>query len=347
MPEQQYVGLDVSQQQTYLCVIDADGGRRWQGKCASTPAAIVAMVREHAPEAVRVALETGPLSTWLWHGLRDAGIPVVCLHARQAAAALSLQINKTDANDAAGLAQIVRTGWYRPVAVRSLDSHRVQTLLAARRKLVAMRTGTSNQIRGLLKTFGIVLGPGKGGTFAVQVGAQMPEDPTVREAITALLAAWTALSIEKAKLDRSLQRLARASRVCERLATVPGVGAITALCFVAAVDDPHRFRRATDLGAYLGLTPTRYQSGDVDRAGSISKNGDRLLRSYLFEAANVVLTRSRSDCAVRSWGLRVAKRSGPRKAKVAVARKLAVIMLRIWLDETTFVPHGRLSPVAV
>lgn len=346
MTEKQYVGLDVSQQQTFVCVIGEDGRRQWQGKCASTPAAIVAIVQQRAPQAIRVALETGPLSTWLWHGLRDAEVPVVCLHARQVAAALSLQINKTDANDAAGLAQIVRTGWYRPVAVKSLASHRLQTLLAARCKLVTMRTATYNQIRGLLKTFGVVLGPGKGGTFAAQVRAKLPEDPTVREAITALLSVWQTLSTEKVRLERTLQQLARASDICQRLATVPGVGPITSLCFVAAIDDPHRFRRATDVGAYLGLTPTRYQSGEVDHSGGISKSGDRLLRSYLFEAANVVLTRSRTGCAVRSWGLRLAKRSGSRKAKVAVARKLALIMLRIWLDQTVFSPQGRITCVA-
>ncbi len=346
MTTKQYVGLDVSQQTTYVCVIGEDGRRQWQGKCASTPETIGTLIRERAPRAVQVALETGPLSTWLWHGLHDAGFPVVCLHARQAAAALSLQINKTDTNDAAGLAQIVRTGWYRPVAVKSLNSHRVQALLAARRNLVNMRTATSNQIRGLLKTFGVVLGPSKGATFATAVRTRTPEDPMVREAIGALLTVWQSLSTEKAKLERTLRRLAGASDVCRRLSTIPGVGAITSLCFIATIDQPQRFRRATDVGAYLGLTPTRYQSGQVDRAGSISKSGDRLLRGYLFEAANVILTRSRSQCAVRSWGLRVTRRSGPRKAKVAVARKLAIIMLRIWLDDSSFDPQGRSAQAA-
>jgi transposase len=346
MTEKQYVGLDVSQQQTFVCVINEGGRREWQGKCATTPEAIVAIVRQRASRAVGVALETGPLSTWLWHGLRNAGIPAVCLHARQAAAALSLQINKTDTNDAAGLAQIVRTGWCRPVAVKSLASHRLQTLLAARRKLVTMHTATYNQIRGLLKTFGVVLGPGKGGTFEAQVRAKLPDDPPVREAIAALLSVWKTVSAEKLRLERTLQRLARASDVCQRLATVPGVGTITSLCFVAAIDDPHRFRRTSDVGAYLGLTPTRYQSGEVDRSGRISKNGDRLARSYLFEAANALLTRSRIRCALRTWGLRLAKRSGARKARVAVARKLALILLRIWLDETVFSAQGRIAHVA-
>jgi transposase len=283
-------------------------------------------------------METGPLSIWLWHGLRALDVPIDCLHARHVAAALSLQVNKTDANDAHGIAQVVRSGWYRAVGVKSLQSCRVRALLSARGQLVAIRTGLYNQIRGLLKTFGVVLGAGLGGTFEAAVVTQCPDDPMVRDAIGALLAAWRVAGERKRELERQLVRLARGHEACRRMATVPGVGAITALTFVTTLDDPTRFRRSTDVGAFLGLTPKRYQSGEVDVAGRVSKAGDRTARSLLFEAANAVVTRLRKDSALRRWGLQLGARVGARKAKVAVARKLAIILHRIWLDGTEFDP---------
>jgi transposase len=332
-----YVGLDVSQKETEICVVDSDGWRTWRGKCPSQPECIAAMLREHAPDAARVGMETGPLSIWLWHGLRALGIPIDCIHARHVAAALSLQVNKTDANDAHGIAQVVRSGWYRAVAVKSLQSCRLRALLSARGELVAIRTTLYNQIRGLLKTFGVVLAPGKGGTFEQAVLTRCPTDPLVRGAIGALLAAWRVVGERKRALELQLVRLARSSEACRRMVTIPGVGAITALTFVTTIDDPRRFPRSTDVGAFLGLTPRRYQSGEVDIAGRISKAGDRTARSLLFEAANALMTRVRRESALRRWGLQLIARIGSRKAKVAVARKLAIIMHRIWLDGTEFV----------
>ncbi|MBB5696455.1 IS110 family RNA-guided transposase [Muricoccus pecuniae] len=331
-----YVGLDVSQKETEICIVDAEGRRTWRGKCPSRPDAIAEVLGQRAPGAIKVGMESGPLAIWLWHGLKALGVPIECLHARHVAAALSLQVNKTDTNDAHGIAQVVRSGWYRPVAVKSMQSCRVRAILAARRQLVEVRTGLYNQIRGLLKTFGVVLGAGTGGTFERAVDAECPDDPMVRDAIGALVCAWKAAGEQKVALERQLVRIARDQDVCRRLATVPGVGAITSLTFVTALDDPTRFRRSCDVGAYLGLTPKRYQSGEVDLAGRISKAGDRTARSLLFEAANALMTRVRKDCALRSWGLSLAKRIGSRKAKVAVARKLATILHRIWLDGTEF-----------
>lgn len=331
-----YVGLDVSQKETEICVIDAEGRRTWRGKCPSRPEAIADVLGQRAPGAAKVGMETGPLAIWLWHGLKALGIPIECLHARQVAAALSLQVNKTDTNDAYGIAQVVRSGWYRPVAIKSMHSCRVRAILAARRQLVEVRTSLYNQIRGLLKTFGVVLNPGTGGTFERAVNAECPDDPLVRDAVAALLCAWKVAGERKVALERQLVRIAREQDVCRRLATVPGVGAITSLTFVTALDDPTRFRRSCDVGAYLGLTPKRYQSGEVDLAGRISKSGDRTTRSLLFEAANALMTRVRKACALRDWGLGLAKRIGSRKAKVAVARKLATILHRIWLDGTEF-----------
>jgi transposase len=333
-----YVGLDVSQKDTEICVVDQEGRRVWRGRCRSRPESISEALQRHAPVPARVGMETGPLAIWLWHGLRALGVPVDCLHARHVAAALSLQVNKTDANDAHGIAQLVRAGWYRPVAVKSMQSCRIRAVLSARSQLVAMRTGLYNQIRGLMKTFGVVLAPGKGATFEAEVLAGCPTDPLVRDAITALLAAWRVAGERKRALELQLVRLARGSDTCRRMATVPGVGAITALTFVTAIDGPGRFRRSSDVGAFLGLTPRRYQSGEVDLVGRISKAGDRPARSLLFEAANALLTRVRHESSLRTWGLKLSAKIGSRRAKTAVARKLAVILHRIWLDGTEFDP---------
>jgi transposase len=333
---EQYVGLDVSQKETVICVIDGNGKRLWEGVCSSTPEAMTAALRRKAPQAVKIGMETGPLAVWHWHGLRDAGLPVVCLHARHAKAALSVQLNKTDANDAFGLAQIVRTGWYREVEVKSMESHKLRLLLAARARLVSMRTTLYSQIRGLLKTFGVVLRAGKGRTFERLVVRGVPADRHVQLVIESLLATWRHLSEELRKFDREIVKASSANPTCQRLMTVPGVGPVTALSYVTTVDDPKRFTKSKDVGAYLGLTPRRYQSGEVDHSGRISKCGDRMTRSLLFEAAGVLLCRNKRASVLKSWGLRLIRRVGFAKARVAVARKLAVLMHRMWIGEMVF-----------
>jgi transposase len=337
---EQYVGLDVSQKESTVCVIDGDGKRVWQGSCLSTPDAMAEVVRKKAPQAIKVAMETGPLAVWHWHELKAAGVPIVCIHARHAKAALSMQINKTDANDAFGLAQIVRTGWYRPVDMKSMESHKLRLLVAARARLVSMRTGLYSQIRGLLKTFGVVLGPGKGGSFEQLVLRGVPNDRYVKLVIESLLSTWRHLTTELKKFNREIERAARAIPACRRLMTVPGVGSLTSVAYATTVDDPRRFRRSKDLGPYLGLTPRKYQSGEVDRTGSISKCGDRMTRSLLFEAAGVLLFRNRQTSALRDWGLKLSRRAGTRKARVAVARKLAVLLHRLWMNECVFEAYG-------
>jgi transposase len=229
-------------------------------------------------------------------------------------------LNKTDVNDAFGIAQVVRSGWYRPVAIKSLQSCRIRALLSARSELVAIRTTLYNQIRGLLKTFGVVLAAGKGGTFERAVLTRCPADPLIRSAIDALLEAWRVAGERRQRLDSQLLRLARTHEACQRMITIPGVGAITALTFTTAIDDPNRFSRSTDVGAFLGLTPRRYQSGEVDISGRISKSGDRMARSLLFEAANALMTRVRKDCALPLGAAidgsdRVAKGEGRRGAQ--------------------------------
>lgn len=322
----QYVGLDVSQKETAICVIDDAGARLWEGTCRTSPDTIADILKKRAPRATRVGMETGPLAVWHWHAFRQLGVPVVCLHARQAKAALSLQANKTDRNDAHGLAQLVRSGWYRAVAMKSLDSHELRAMLHARQRLVGMRTMLYNQVRGLLKTFGIVSPPGKGVTFLTLVEASASRVAGLQLAVEALLNTWREVQQQVRTLDRAPQRATEEREVCRRWMRMPGVGPLTAIAFYTAIDDPARFRRSKDVGPYLGLTPKRYQSGEVDHAGGISRCGDRLTRSLLFEAAGVLLSRTRAPSALKDWGHAIARRSGYGKARVAVARKIGIIL---------------------
>lgn len=334
---EQFVGLDVSQDITHVCVIGSNGRIDWQGTCLSTPEGISGAIRAKAPNAIRIGLESGPLSTWHWHALKADGLPIVCLDARHAKAALNMQMNKTDKNDAHGLAQIVKAGWYREVGVKSLDSHTVRSMLGARAQLVSMRVEVSNQIRGMLKTFGVVLRRRDGLSFETLVReACAPNAGRVGHTVHALLTVYSGLKQQILCLDRELARYARGSATCRRLMSIPGIGLLTAIAFITAIDDPVRFAKSSSVGAYLGLTPRRYQSGEADHTGKISKCGDPLVRAYLFEAATTLLTRVEKWSALKAWGLRVAKRSGMKKAAVAVARKMAVIMHRMWSTGESF-----------
>jgi transposase len=336
MEQQLFVGLDVSQKLTYVCVVDITGKIIWQGKCSSVPETVAEVVREKAAAAVRIGFECGPLSTWFWHALSKMGLPVVCLDARHAKQALMMQVNKTDKNDAHGLAQIVRTGWYKEVGVKSLASHTVRSILGARSQLVGMRTETTNHIRGILKTFGIVLSGLSGQAFERRVREHAEGEGMLADTLRAMLAVYKNLNEQIAVFDRRINGYAKESPVCRHLMTIPGVGRLTAAAFVTAIDDPAKFRKSRHVGAFFGLTPRTEQSGETDKKKGISKWGDALVRSYLYEAANVLLTRVEKWSALKAWGLRIAKRSGMKKARVAVARKLAVIMHRMWLTGEEF-----------
>jgi len=332
----EYVGLDVSMEETSVCILDDAGSTVWEGTVDSEPEAIVRMLHRRAPNAVKVGLETGPTSTWLWHELRSAGVAVICVDARHAQAALSMRLNKTDRNDAAGLAQLMRMGWYREVQVKRLAAHGDGALLASRALLVKQRCELENQIRGLLKNIGLRAKATKGNAFERDVRALAVRSAMLKDVILPLLAAWSALRLQIAVLTGGVQKRAKESAVCRRLMTMPGVGPLTSLAFSAAIDDPARFRHSASVGAYVGLTPRRYASGEIDRMGRISRCGDALMRSYLYEAANIMLTRSRKENPLRSWGAKLAKRAGYKKARVALARKMAVVLHRMWLDGTDF-----------
>jgi transposase len=331
-----YVGLDVSLKLTAICIVDWTGKIVREGAVTSDPEAIAAFVKSHAPQVARIGLEAGATSTWLWTELDKMGLPVVCIDARHAKAALKMQINKSDRNDAVGIARIMQCGWYKEVRVKDLDSHAIKALLVSRALLVKIKRDIENQIRGLLKNLGLVIGRAKMNVFAVRAAELTEDRPELAAAVEPLLKARDAIEQQIADFDRKVMRLARNDAQVRRFMTTPGVGAITALCFLATVDDPTRFKKSRSVGAYLGLTARRYASGEIDWTGRISKCGDAMLRSYLYEAANVLLTRVAKRSALKAWGIRLAKRSGLRKAKVAVARKLAVILHRMWVDSTEF-----------
>jgi transposase len=333
---EQYVGLDVSLKLTAICIVDRTGKIEREGVVASDPETIAAFIKSHAPHVTRVGLEAGATSTWLWTELNKLGLPVICIDARHAKAALKLQINKSDRNDAVGIARIMQCGWYKEVRVKDLDSHAIKALLVSRALLVKIKRDIENQVRGLLKNLGLVIGQAKMNVFAVRAAELADARPELAGAVEPLLKAREAIERQIADLDRKVMRLARNVAQVRQFMTAPGVGPITALCFLATIDDPTRFRRSRSVGAYVGLTTRRYASGETDWTGRISKCGDKMLRTYLYEAANVLLTRVAKWSALKAWGIRLAKRSGLRKAKVAVARKLAVILHRMWIEDSEF-----------
>ena len=331
-----YVGLDVSLKLTAVCIVDRTGKIEREGVVHSDPEAIATFIKSNAPHVARIGLETGATSTWLWTELNKLGLPVICIDARHAKAVLKMQINKSDRNDAVGIARIMQCGWYKEVRVKDLDSHAVKALLVSRALLVKIKRDLENQVRGLLKNLGLVIGRAKMNAFAWRAAELIEDRQELAAAVTPLLNARLAIERQIADLDRQVLKLARNNAQVQQFMTAPGIGPITALCFLATIDDPNRFRRSRSVGAYVGLTTRRYASGEIDWTGRISKCGDKMLRSYLFEAANVLLTRVAKWSALKAWGIRLAKRSGLRKAKVAVARKLAVILHRMWIDGTGF-----------
>jgi transposase len=332
----QYVGLDVSQKETAVCVVDDNGKILFEGKAPSDPGALARVIHKRAPDAERIGFETGAMASWLWHELKRIGLPVVCVDARHAHAALSVRMNKSDPNDARGLAELIRVGWYREVRVKSDDSQVIRSLLVARARLVAIRRDLENQVRSLLKEVGLLFPRAIRGPFRAKVRQLLDDDHVLRAIVAGLLAVHEQVEQQQAVLDRRVRAHAKADETTRRLMSVPGVGVVTALAFRHTIDDPTRFRSAQAVGAYLGPTPRRKQSGEQDYNGRISKWGDRLLRTYLFEAASVLLHRTQRWSALKAWGIRLMKRVGGKKAKVAVARKIAVILHCIWTDGTSF-----------
>ena len=331
-----YAGIDVSLERSSVCVVDATGRIVREAKVASEPEALVGFFAQLGLPLTRIGLEAGPLSQWLHAGLTGAGFEAVLLETRQVKAALSAMIVKTDRKDARGIAQLLRMGWYRPVHRKSPPAQEVRALLVGRKLLQGKLLDVELSIRGLLRGFGLKLGEVSKGRFAARVRELVAGQPMLERVVEPMLRAREALRAEFHVLHRAVLAIVREDAVCRRLMTVPGVGALVAVTFASAVDDPARFRRSRAVGAHFGLTPKRYQSGETDVTGGISKAGDAMVRAALYEAANVMLTRAGRFSTLKRWALEVAKRRGMRRAKVALARKLSAVLHRLWVDGSEF-----------
>jgi len=332
-----YAGLDVSDKTTHVCVVDAEGGIVWRGVCATDPEVIAKTLGRHAGGLVRVVLETGSLSAFLYHGLIERDVPVTCICARHAKGALSARVNKSDPHDAEGLAQMARTGWFKAVRIKQEATHLDRAQLKIREQLTGARLAMTNQLRGMLKLFGLRMGkvttPAK---RAERLAALFAQKPEIKEIMMPLIESIEALDAQLKRSGKLLAARAAADPVAARLMTVPSVGPIAALAFKSSIEDPGRFARGEDVGAFAGLVPKRNQSGERDYKGRISKAGDAMLRSALYEAANVLLVRVTRPCALQTWGRKLAETKGPKRVRVAVARKLAILLHRLWQSETEF-----------
>lgn len=337
----QHIGLDVSLKDTAIA-IRQDGRRIWRGKCPSDPKTLARTIRKYAPEPQRVVFETGPLATWFFHALTAEGLPAICIEARHAQKILGETLNKTDANDADGLAQLAETGFYKAVRVKSFDAMLIRTLVGARTQLLTITTQLTNQIRGVLKTFGLIVPKGIGRVFDFNVRELLEGQTQLAQIILPLLDVWHEVRERVAALTRQVLAAARQSSDSKLLMTIPGIGAITAISYVAAIEAPQNFRNSRSVGAWLGLTTRRYQSGEVDFGGRISRRGDNRLRGLLYEAATAVLTRTsaKTESDLKTWGLQLRERLGFKRAAVAVARKLAVIMHTMLKTGETFNPSA-------
>ena len=332
-----YAGLDVSLRSTHICVIDDEGELFAEGKTDSEVADIIALLDELGVEITEVGLEAGTLTQYLTYGLQFAGYEVACMEARQVKAALSAMRNKTDKNDARGIAQLLRSGWYSRVHVKSIESHQIRALLSSRKAVLAKCIDLEQEIRGLFKVFGIKLPARLGhGAFDPKVRPLIEADQALSQSLLPMLDARLVLYRTFLTLEYRVRNLAKQDPICQRLMTAPGVGPITALTYKAGVDDPTRFRRSRTVPAHFGLTPRRFQSGEIDFDGHISRAGDANVRSTLYVAANSMMTRSGKWSPLKACGMKLAKTRGHKRAVIAVARKLAVILHRMWIDDAQF-----------
>jgi transposase len=343
-----YAGIDVSLECSSLCVVDAMGKIEGEAKVASDPEALIAWFGSLGLKVVRIGLEAGPLSQWLYAAMKQAGLAVELLETRHVRRAFETMLVKSDRNDARGIAQLMRLGWFRPVHCKSLPAQEVRALLTARKLVQSKLQDTENSLRGILRGFGLKVGNTTPARFAGRIKDLVAGHPGLAGIAQAMLAVHAVLQREFKGLEKRVRLLARSDPSTRLLMTTPGVGAIVALTYASAIDDPARFRSSKQVGAHFGLTPKRYQSGQTDYTGRISKIGDAAVRTALYEAAHVMLTKPLKGCTeLKSWAMRIAKRAGMSKAKVALARRLGVIMHRMLVDRTSFNSAARTAPVAI
>ena len=331
-----FAGLDVSVKDTSICIVDDTGRILREVKVASEPDALVAVLTNRSYHFKRIGLEAGPMSQWLFSALAEADLPVICVETRHMQAVLKAQINKTDRNDARGIAQMMRVGLYRAVHVKTLRSQKLRMLLTHRKLLQSKAIAVDNDLRGTLRNFGLKVGIVGAAKFEVRIRELVEGFPDLAVLIEPLLIVRRVLREQIGILHRRVLSVVRDDEVCRRLMTVPGVGPVVALTYRATVDVPARFRKSKSVGAVFGLTCSRDQSGERDRPGAISRCGDEMMRTMLYEAAQSMLLRSTRWSWLKAWAMQIAKRRGIKRAIVALARRLAVILHRIWVDGTNF-----------
>jgi transposase len=331
-----FAGLDVSVKETSICIVDDTGKIVGEVKVPSEPEALLQVLINPAYHFKRIGLEAGPLSQWLFSALAEAGLPVICVETRHMRAVLMAQINKTDRNDARGIAQMMRAGLYRPVHVKALRSQKLRMLLTNRKLLQTKAIAVENDLRATLRNFGLKVGMVGTAKFEARIKELVENLPDLAMLVEPLLIVRRVLREQIDILHRRLLAVVRNDDVCRRLMTIPGVGPVVALTYRVTVDVPARFKNSKAVGAVFGLTPTRYQSGESDRTGGISRCGDEMMRMMLYEAAQSMLVVSTKWSWLKAWAMKIAKNRGMKKAIVALARRLAVIMHRIWVDGTEF-----------
>jgi len=333
-----YAGIDVSLKYSSVCVVDANGKIVREGTVASEPEALIAWFSELRLEMTRIGLEAGPLSQWLYAAMQKAGLAVELLETRHVHDAFKAMPVKTDRKDARGIAQLIRLGWFRPVHCKSIEAQETRAILSARKLVQSKLHDIEMSLRGTLRGFGLKVGRTTSNRFAARINELVEGHPTLQVIATSLLAVHAALLREFKVFEKRVRIMARDDERARLLMSTPGVGALVALTYASAIDDPGRFKSSKQAGAHFGMTPKKYQSGETDITGRISKIGDKGVRTALYEAAHIILTKPVKGSGLKSWAARLAKRVGMNKAKVALARKLAVIMHRMLVDRTPFNP---------
>jgi transposase len=341
----QYAGIDVSLALSHICIVDSTGAIIKEAKVPTEPVPLIAFFRAHGVKMARIGLEAGPLSQWLYRAMQRSGFAVELLETRHVRDAFRAMPVKTDRNDARAIAQLMRLGWFRPVHCKSAGAQEVRALLGARKALQTKRIDIEMSLRGMLRGFGLKVGQVTPRTFGPRILDLVDGHQTLRLVADSMLKARETLEAEIKKLSSRLSAIARRDTRVRLLMTAPGVGALVALTYVSSIDDPSRFKSSRAAGAYFGLTPKKYQSGERDVTGRITKIGDGAVRFMLFEAANAILTRPMKSFPLRVWAQRLAARAGGRKAKVALARRLAVILHRMLADGVGFINAKAAAPV--
>jgi transposase len=320
-----------------VCVVDANGKILREARVPSEPAALIAWFRASGFTAERIGLEAGPLSQWLFAAMREAGLAVELLETRHVRKAFEAMPVKSDRNDARGIAQLMRLGWFRPVHCKSMEAQEVRAMLTARKLVQSKLRDVENSLRGILRGFGLKVGKVTEREFAARINELVAGQAHLERIAGALLAVREILRKEFKAFEKQTGKMARSEPQARLLTSVPAVGPIVALTYASAIDDPGRFKSSKQAGAHFGLTPKKHQSGETDYTGRISKIGDASVRWALYEAAHIMLTKPVKGCSqLKSWAMRIAKRAGMSKAKVALARRLAVIMHRMLVTGTPF-----------